>query len=37
MRARTSEPMDLRNILIFKCFYKGHGFDLSFMQRRVVR
>jgi hypothetical protein len=37
MRARASEPMGLRNMLIFKCLYKGHGFDLSFMKRRVVR
>jgi len=31
MRARTSGLMDLCNMLIFKCSYKGHGFDLSFM------
>lgn len=37
MRVRTSEPIDLCSMLIFKCFYKGHGFDLSFMQRRFVR
>lgn len=37
MMARASEPMGLCNMLIFKCFHKGHGFDLSFIKRRVVR
>lgn len=37
MRARASELIGLCNILIIKCFYKGRGFDLSFMKRRLVR